>query len=99
MIIAQFVFAWLAIWSLSWIIADSKISLPARLWLAQSEFNIHLRGWPLTLAECPACLSFWIGLAVALIFFHLEWLAIPFALVSCGISLVLFLEVQRLSRE
>ncbi len=81
-----------AIWGLSWIIADSKISLPIRLW-------ISLRGppwstWVLSFLECPACTSFWLGLATAVIFLDLRWLAIPFALASCGTSLVLFILVR-----
>jgi hypothetical protein len=88
----SYVLAILAIWGLSWIIADSKISLPIRLW-------ISLRGPPwgtraLSFLECPACTSFWFGLATAILFLDLRWLAIPFALASCGTSLVLFIIVR-----
>lgn len=105
MIVVQFIFAWLAIFGASWIIADSKISLPVRSWIAGYRPTVpppvayavpRFRLWLLDLLECPACLSFWIGLVVAVVFLDLLWLAIPFALASCGISLVLFLEVKRL---
>lgn len=88
----SYILAILAIWGLSWIVADSKISLPIRL-------GISLRGppwstWVLSFLECPACTSFWLGLATAVIFLDLRWLAIPFALASCGTSLVLFILVR-----
>lgn len=85
------ILTWAAIWGASWVIADSKISLPVRFWVAERT-RLH---WLLDLLECPACLSFWIGLAVAFLLLDLRWLAIPFALASCGISLVLFLIVQK----
>lgn len=91
------ILAWLSIFGASWVVADSKISLPVRLWIAGSTLNARFRGWLLDLLECPACLSFWIGLAVAIGILGLRWLAIPFAFASCGISLILFLAVQRLS--
>jgi hypothetical protein len=88
----SYALAILAVWGLAWIIADSKISFPIRGW-------ISLRGPPwstlvLSFLECPACTSFWFGLATAILFLDLRWLAIPFALASCGTSLVLFIIVR-----
>lgn len=97
MIIFEFIFAWLAIFGASWIVADSKISLPVRLWVAGRAERPWARAF-LTFLECPACTSFWMGLAVAILFLDLRWLALPFAFAACGISLLLFLAARRLER-
>lgn len=53
--------------------------------------------WPLLLAECPACLSFWVGLAVSVASPSLSRSVVPpyfatpimFAFLSCGSSAII----------
>jgi hypothetical protein len=49
----------MATFGLAWIIADSKISIPFRTWIARHTGEDSI---VLMLLECPPCLSFWIGL-------------------------------------
>jgi hypothetical protein len=90
--LAIYPLALLAVWGASWILADSKISFPIRLRIMASRFRYA--NALLTFLECPACTSFWLGLITAILFLDLRWLAIPFALASCGTSLVLYLFVR-----
>ena len=74
------------VWGLAWVIADSKISLPFRRFIAETTGE---DGWPVRLLECPACLSFWLGLGAGG-FLHMGfWGAIALGLFACGISIVL----------
>lgn len=55
----------LIIWTIAafgfcWVVADSKISLPARVWLSLRQSRLAVA--VLALAECVACLGFWVGL-------------------------------------
>lgn len=94
MIVVNYVFALLAIWGAAWVIADSKISLPVRLGIFNAKW-IPMRLRILDFLECPACTSFWMGLAVGVLFLRLGWFSIAFGLMACGVSLVLFLVVKR----
>jgi len=64
--------------ALTWIIGDSKISLPFRMVIDPGEIKTPLdaaRAWLLMLLECPGCLGFWLGIAA--LYFHVapefEW--------------------------
>lgn len=72
-----------AIWGAAWVIADSKLTLPVRSALA-SRFG---ESWLLSLLECPACTSFWLGLLFSPIAGPFQRL--QFALFTCGMSFLL----------
>ena len=74
-----------AVFATAWIIADSKISLPFRRFVAARLSNDHLL---LDFLECPPCLSFWLGLAVGLGIFRLGLASIALALVCVTVSLI-----------
>ena len=81
----------LVIFGLAWVIADSKISYPLREWVgARSSFLLDL-------LECPACLSFWLGAASALLSGWGFVRSITFGFAATGCSLVLFLLVKFLN--
>ena len=73
----------LGIFGIAWVIADSKISLPLRKIVAARSI------WAVTLLECPACLSFWFGLAAGF-GMRLGAEAILFAFACTATSLVLY---------
>jgi hypothetical protein len=85
----------LGVFGVSWIIADSKISLPARRLAAKTLGADSLL---LTLLECPPCLSFWLGLGAA---FLLHWasFAIVMAPLCTAVSLLLWSYVEKTNRE
>ncbi len=80
----------LFIWSIAafgfcWVVADSKLSLGFRLWLAHPRRGV----WPITLVECVACTGFWVGLAgqlTGIAPISTWWVA---ALYTCGANLLL----------
>lgn len=76
----------LGCFGLAWVIADSKISLPIRVWIMAKTGEGPL----LMLLECPPCLSFWIGLFTGIFLLHLGFISIPFAFVCVAISLLLW---------
>jgi hypothetical protein len=82
----HFLFALGVVWGAAWVIADSKLSLPSRRWvvLVWGEGNIGIR-----LLECPACLSFWLGLAAGRVMDMGFFGAIAFGLFACGFSFIL----------
>jgi hypothetical protein len=84
----HFIFALGVVWGAAWVIADSKLTLPFRNWVA-STFGDE--SWAIQLLECPACLSFWLGAGAAAIAFpYMRFFgAIAFGLFACGASLVL----------
>jgi len=81
----------LGVFGVSWIIADSKISLPVRRLVAKMLGADSLL---LTLLECPPCLSFWLGLGAA---FLLHWVrfAVVMAPLCTAVSLLLWSYVNR----
>jgi len=82
----HFIFALGVVWGAAWVIADSKLTLPFRNGAA-AAFGEDT--WPMDLLECPACLSFWLGLAAGG-FMHMGFFgAIAFGLFACGTSFVL----------
>jgi hypothetical protein len=82
----HFIFALGVVWGLAWIIADSRASLSFRDWVADT-FGEESRA--MHLFECPACLSFWLGLAGGG-FMHMGFFgAIAFGIFACGISFIL----------
>lgn len=50
-----------AIFGVAYVCGHSAISLSIREWIATTRF-----GFVLALIECPACLSWWLGLGVGL---------------------------------
>jgi hypothetical protein len=84
----------LGVFGVSWIIADSKISLPFRRFVAA---QLGADSLLLTLLECPPCLSFWLGLASA---FLLHWarFAVVMAPLCTAVSLVLWAYVEKTNR-
>src|SRR3990172_5118683 len=82
----HFIFALGVVWGLAWVIADSKLSLPLRLAVVARSGE---DGFWIKLLECPACLSFWLGIAAGG-FMHMGFLgAIAFGIFACGISFIL----------
>jgi hypothetical protein len=80
------IFALGVVWGAAWVIADTKLSLPLRDWAADTFGE---DGRILQLFECPACLSFWLGLAAGG-FMHMGFFgAIAFGIFACGISIIL----------
>lgn len=77
-----FVYYVFTLFGFCYIVGHSVITLPLRKWIATKPFS----KWPLTLIECPACMSFWIGLAVGIWYPVLPQHPIMFALLSCGTS-------------
>jgi hypothetical protein len=83
----HFIFALGVVWGAAWVIADSKLSLPLRDWAADTFGE---DGRIVQLLECPACLSFWLGLGVGLFGLDMSLLfSIMFGLFACGISIIL----------
>ncbi len=80
----------IAVFALSWIIADSKISYPFRMALETMEKKkIFGAGFLLVLLECVACTGFhfgWIGYLLHIAPFATWWHA---AFFTCGSSLLL----------
>ncbi len=77
-------FAW------SWVVADSKISLPFRMALERAELKkVFGAGWVLKWMECVACTAWWNGLVGALLGLSpiSNWCASAFF--TCGSSLLL----------
>jgi hypothetical protein len=85
-ILSRIIVICMAVFGCAWIIADSKISLPLRKWIASwsGEQSIILM-----LIECPPCLSFWLGLATG-IGLGLGFYAFPLALVTTCFSVVIW---------
>jgi hypothetical protein len=80
------IFALGVVWGAAWVIADSKLSLPFRHWVVSKWGN---ESKPIEFLECPACLSFWLGLAAGG-FMHMGVFgAIGFGLFACGVSIIL----------
>lgn len=80
-------FALGVIWGASWIIADSKISRPFRLWLVTKWGT---GSWLLQLLECPACTSFWMGWTTGWRVLKMGIFGgLAFGLLACGVSLIL----------
>ena len=84
----------LSVFGISWIIADSKISLPIRRAIAA---KLGLESLFLALLECPPCLSFWLGLAAA---YLLHWMAFAVVLapLCTAVSLLLWSYVEKNNR-
>jgi hypothetical protein len=84
----------LSVFGVSWIIADSKISLPFRRFIAA---KLGADSLLLALLECPPCLSFWLGLATA---FLLHWghFAVVMAPLCTAVSLILWSYVEKANR-
>ncbi len=84
----------LLIWSLaafgfSWVLADSKISLPMRIAIDQPGLGVRARRWFLILLECVACTGFhvgWISQLVGLAPFNHWYVA---AFFTCASNLLL----------
>ncbi len=55
----------LAAFGFAYIIGFSKISLPFREWLEIFGRRFAPARWLLALIECPACVGFWWGVALA----------------------------------
>jgi hypothetical protein len=81
----HFLFALGVVWGAAWVIADSKLSLPSRRWIALrwGEENVGIQ-----LLECPACLSFWLGIGAGQIMHMGFFGAIAFGLFACGLSFI-----------
>jgi hypothetical protein len=81
----------LAVFGVAWIIADSKISLPVRRFVAKQLGDASLF---LMLLECPPYLSFWLGLGAAFLV-NQPWLAVVLAPLCTAVSLLLWTYVER----
>jgi hypothetical protein len=82
----HFIFALGVVWGAAWAISDSKLTLPLRLAVV-ARFGDQSR--IIQLLECPACLSFWLGIGAGG-FMHMGFLgAIAFGIFACGISFIL----------
>lgn len=77
------IFALGVIWGLAIVVADSKVSLPLRVWIVAKTGE---EGWPIKFLECPMCQSFWYGLLAGLFVFRLGFAALAFAFLSYGFS-------------
>jgi hypothetical protein len=53
----------LLIFGISYVLGHAKISLGPREWIARRQGKLW--HWLLDLIECPACLSWWLGLAAS----------------------------------
>jgi len=84
----------LGVFGVSWIIADSKISLPFRRVVAA---KLGPESLFLALLECPPCLSFWLGLAAAFAF-HWMAFAVVMAPLCTAVSLLLWSYVEKANR-
>jgi hypothetical protein len=84
----------LSVFGVSWIIADSKISLPFRRLVAA---KLGADSLLLTLLECPPCLSFWLGLGAAFLF-HWASFAVVMAPLCTAVSLLLWSYVEKANR-
>jgi len=82
----HFIFALGVVWGAAWVIADSKLSLPLRIWIVK---RVGFEGWAIKLLECPACLSFWLGVAAGGFMRMGFFGAIAFGLFACGLSFIL----------
>ena len=76
-------FALGAIWGVGIAVADSKPTLPLRLWVVKKYGEQSLL---LAFLECPACQSFWYGLIAGFFIFHLGFTSLAFAFLSFGFS-------------
>jgi hypothetical protein len=56
-----------AVGALAFIVSVSKISRPARIWMATDHDGPWWR-WVNDLVNCPFCLSVWMGLAAAAVY-------------------------------
>jgi len=83
----------LAVFGIAWIISDSKISLPVRVAIAK---RLGTESALVTFLECPACLSFWIGLGVGFgAFGSFGFAALLFAPACSAVSLLLWTWMNR----
>ena len=80
----------LTVWGLAWIIADSKISFPVRVAIAETLGKDSIF---LTLLECPPCLSFWLGLGISVLS-GLKLFSIAMAFICTGFSLLCWTYVE-----
>ena len=92
---AEFIVIALAVFGVAWIIADSKISLPARRLVAK---HLGAESLFLTLLECPPCLSFWLGLGAAFLL-HQGRSAVVLAPLCTAVSLILWAYVEKANRS
>jgi hypothetical protein len=76
----------------SWIIADSKISLPIRHWIVSKVGSESLL---IQFLECPPCMSFWIGLFTGFLVYNSAAIAIVLAPVCTATSIVTWSFVNR----
>lgn len=82
----------LAAFGVAWIMADSKISLPARHWVVSKLGSESLL---IQFLECPPCLSFWLGLAWGIFVFHSFLTALFLAPVCTAFSIIAWSFVNR----
>jgi len=84
----------LSVFGVSWIIADSKISLPIRRVIAK---KLGAESLFLALLECPPCLSTWLGLGASISF---DWgrFAVVFTPFCTAVSLLLWSYVEKNNR-
>lgn len=86
----------LAAFGLAYIVGHSAISLPIRNWIAPygAKMISPLRTFVVALAECPACIGFWIGgfvwtFDLAALSNVVTFSALEFALMTSGSNFVL----------
>jgi hypothetical protein len=82
----HFIFALGVVWGAAWIIADSRASRSFRSWVVEKWGEEGL--W-IKLLECPACLSFWLGVGAGGFMRMGFFGAIAFGIFACGISFIL----------
>jgi hypothetical protein len=83
-----------AVFGVAWIIADSKISLPFRRFVAA---QLGAESLLLSLLECPPCLSFWLGLAAGQML-HRGYSSLFLAPFCTAVSVVLWAYVEKANR-
>ena len=82
----------LVVFGMAWIIADSKISIPVRKWIAG---RVGEKSLFLTLIECPPCLSFWLGFFAGTFIFSTWAAALTLPWICAGFSIVFWTIVER----